>query len=139
MSVEYKLNKKIRIGDLKKIGLKVEDINEDASNPSRVFVVTNENESGVAITSFISDGSENVDNWEVIDFEGRFSYGGGDVMLEICDKLNCLFITDEDIENCFYESCMKNLGNDVIELTDEMFENRTKHFKEVLNWEQNKN
>ena len=46
-------------------------------------------------------------------------------MLEICDKFNCKFITDEDIDYLIY--------NDKHEITDEMFDNRTKEFRKLIN------
>ncbi len=121
MSVQYKLNKEVRIGDLKKIGLKVEDLREKLN--SHPFVVTNDNYSGVAISKATMDGDD-VDKWIIDEFEGRFSHGGVGVMLEICDKLDCMFITDEDIDNLFYTN--QN------EITEEMFKNRTEDFRKNL-------
>lgn len=122
MSVQYKLNKDVRIGDLRNLGLTIEDhTNEEDCHP---FVVLNEHGSGVAISKVITNGETNKDNWEIDEFEGRFSHGGASVMLEICDKLNCKFITDEDIDDLIYTNQK--------EVTDEMFENRTNEFRKLL-------
>lgn len=121
MSVQYTLSKIVTLGDLKKIGLTVEDHREDNGHP---FTVSNENGSVVAISSIETNDSPNEDNWEITEFEGKFSRGGSGVMLEICDKLNRMFITDEDIDNMLREN--KN------EITAEMFKNRTEEFRKML-------
>lgn len=124
MSVQYKLNKEVRISDLKKIGLNVEDLREKLN--SHPFFVTNNDGSGVAISEVTIDGDDDddVDNWIVDEFEGRCSHGGAGVMLEMCDKLDCMFITDEDIDNLFYTN--------QDEITEEMFKNRTEDFRKIL-------
>ena len=122
MSVQYKLNKAVRIGDLRNLGLTIEDhTNEEDCHP---FVVLNEQGSGVAISKVITNGETNKDNWEIDEFEGRFSHGGAKVMLEICDKLDCKFITDEDIDNVFRDKQNK--------ITEDTFKARTNQFRKLL-------
>lgn len=125
MSVQYKLNKDVRIRDLKKIGLIMEDHREDAD--CHPFVVLNEKGDGVAISEVTTNEDPNEDNWEVNEFEGRCHCGGAAVMLEICDKLDCKFITDEDIDNLIYE------GKE--EITEEMFNERTEAYRKLVNGE----
>lgn len=123
MSVQYALNKIVTIGDLKKIGLEIEDHREEIH--CHPFVVNNDKGNGVAISLVNTKDDDNVDNWEIAEFEGRFSHGGARVMLEICDKLDCKFITDEDIDELIYTN--------QDEVTDEMFENRTNKFRKIIN------
>ena len=70
------------------------------------------------------------DDSMIRDFEGKFSHGGGLCMLNICDKLNRKFITDEDID----ELIMTSINDDTneIEITNEMYENRTNNFRKIL-------
>ena len=126
MCVQYALNKIVTIGDLKKIGLEIEDHREKTH--CHPFVVNNDKGSGVAISLVNTKDDDNVDNWEITEFEGRFSHGGAGVMLEICDKLDCKFITDEDIDDLIYTN--------QDEVTDEMFENRTNKFRKLIKNEQ---
>ena len=102
MSVKYKLSKDVRIGDLKKVGLIIEDHRKEVD--CHPFVVVNENGDGVAISEVITNDDPNEDNWEICSFEGKCHCGGATVMLELCDKLDCKFITDEDIDNLIYEN-----------------------------------
>ena len=126
MSVQYALNKIVTIGDLKKIGLEIEDHREETH--CYPFVVNNADGSGVAINQVNTKDDDNVDNWEITEFEGKCSCGGAGVMLEICDKLDCKFITDEDIDDLIYTN--------QDEVTDEMFENRTNKFRKLMKNEQ---
>ena len=128
MSVQYKLNKIVTIGDLRKVGFTIEDYREKIDG--HPFVASNENGRGIAISKVITNNDNNIDNWEINEFEGRFSHGGADVMLEICDKLDCKFITDEDVETLIRE--------DKHVITDEMFENRTNEFRKLLEEYNNK-
>lgn len=123
MSVKYYVNKKIRLGDLKKVGLKVEDCrNEKCDYP---FLVSNGVGEGLAVSElYIEDDDQNEDNWIIKEFEGKFSMGGGCCMLDICDKLDCQFVTDEDIDDLLYTN--------QDELTDEMYKNRTEKFRKEL-------
>lgn len=121
------LNKPIRIGDLKKIGLKVEEINEENCHP---FVVENECGSGLAISKYIKEKEDDtVDDFIIEEFEGRCSRGGGIYILEICDKLGCKFITDEDIDML----CYTNQDT----LTEDMYDNRTNEFRDFFSEKSN--
>lgn len=122
MSVQYRLNKIVRIRDLRNLGLTIEDHRKEVD--CHPFVVLNEQDSGVAISKVITNGDTNEDNWEIKEFEGRGYCGGADVMLEICDKLDCKFITDEDIDYLFYENKE--------EITEEMFNKRTEEYRKLL-------
>ena len=124
MSVQYYFNKPVRIGDLKKIGLTVEDCRQYHQHP---FVITNEIGDGVAISEIITNDSVYEDEWIIQELEGRCSVGGATVVLEICDKLGCKFITDEDRTRMCYE-------ND-FEITEETFNERTEEFRKMLNEE----
>ena len=122
MSVQYRLNKVVRIGDLRNLGLTIEDHRKEID--SHPFVVMNKQNSGVAISKVITNGDTNEDNWEIKEFEGRLSYGGASVILEICDKLDCKFITDEDIDYSFYDEKYK--------ITEDTFNTRTEQFRKLL-------
>lgn len=127
MSVQYIPNKKIKIGDLKKAGFKVEERKEWGAYP---FFITSECGSGVGVSKVFSDGERcKTDDLIVSEFSGQFSHGGGRCMLEICDKLGCKFVTDEDIDELLYT---KDDDDDTIYLTDELFEFRTKKFMELF-------
>jgi len=121
MSVQYFLDKPIVIGDLKKVGLVVEDHRKNMKH--HPFTVSNGQDT-VAISSIDENGEGNDDELTIKEFEGRFSHGGASVMLEICDKLDCKFITDEDIDELFY--------TDGDTITKEMYDDRTERFREYL-------
>lgn len=87
------------------------------------FGITNEIGDGVAVTEIDTDGSNCEDDYVTSEFEGRFSTGGATVILEICDKLDCKFITDEDFEITYNEG--KNI-------TEETFDERTEAFRKML-------
>ena len=121
MSVHYYLNKSVRLGDLKKANFKVEKIEEPNCYP---YVVSSDDyDSGVAVM-FFENETDNEDDLEVSEFEGRDSHGGGIAMVEMCDRLNRLFITDEDIDDAIYSK--------TYEVTKETFENRTEDFRTFL-------
>ncbi len=121
MSVHYYLNESVTIGDLKKANFKVEKNEEPYGHP---YVVSSDDyDSGVAII-FTENTSDNEDELKVSEFEGRFSHGGGIAMCEMCDRLNRLFITDEDIDDAFY--------SETYEITEDTFKNRTENFRKFL-------
>lgn len=122
MSVSYYLNKPVKLGDVKKIGLTVID-NRKESPDYCPFGITNEIGDGVAVTEIDTDGSDCEDDYVTSEFEGRFSTGGATVILEICDKLDRKFITDEDLEITYNEG--KNI-------TEETFTERTEKFRKML-------
>lgn len=124
MSVSYYLNKPVTLGDVKKIGLTVIDLRKE--NPYYLFGITNEIGDGVGVIEI--DANDNVceDDWVIRELEGRCSVGGASILLEICDKLDCKFITDED----FQIVC-----NEGKEITDETFTERTNAFRKMLNGE----
>jgi len=94
-------------------------------------VVTNGGDRGVAISEVTMEGDD-VDNWIIDEFEGRFFCGGADIILEICDKLNCLFVTDEEIEELIREADKEGKDEIEIELTNELFESTTNRFKKMV-------
>ena len=122
MSVSYFLNKGVTLKDLKDIGLTVVDLRKE--HPDYYpFGVTNEIGDGVAVTEIHTDGSVCEDDWVIREFEGRCSIGGATVILEICDKLDRKFITDEDLQI---------IANEGKEITEETFNERTKAFLKML-------
>lgn len=122
MSVSYYLNKPVKLGDVKKIGLTVVD-NRKEHPDYYPFGITNEIGDGVAVTGIHTDNSVCEDDWVINEFEGRFSTGGATVILEICDKLDCKFITDEDLEITY---------NEGKKITEETFTERTEAFRKML-------
>lgn len=122
MSVSYYLNKLVKLGDVKKIGLTVVD-NRKESPDYCPFGITNEIGDGVGVIEMDTNNSVCEDEWIINELEGRFSTGGATVILEICDKLDCKFITDEDLEITYNEG--KNI-------TEETFDERTKAFRKML-------
>lgn len=123
MSVSYYLDKGVTLKDLKNIGLTVIDLRKEHPEYYYPFGVTNEIGDGVAVTEIHTDGSACEDDYVTSEFEGRFSTGGATVILEICDKLGCKFITDEDFEIACYEDK---------EITEETFNERTEAFRKML-------
>ena len=122
MSVSYYLNKGVTLKDLKNIGLTVIDLRKE--NPNYYpFGVTNEIGDGVAVTGIHPNDNVCEDEWEITELEGRCSIGGATVILEICDKLDCKFITDEDLQI---------IANEGKEITEETFNERTKAFLKML-------
>ncbi len=121
MSVQYYLNKDIRIGDLKEAGFKVERDNDGTSPYS--FIIESEKYKSWVGAIKLKGHDDNEDNLIVEELEGRFSHGGGCCMLEMCDKLDCKFITDEDIDNALYT------GD---EITEETFDSATEEFRKQL-------
>lgn len=122
MSVSYYLNKLVKLGDVKKIGLTVVD-NRKESPDYCPFGITNEIGDGVGVIEMDTNNSVCEDEWIINELEGRFSTGGATVILEICDKLDCKFITDEDLEITYNEG--KNI-------TEETFDERTEAFRKML-------
>lgn len=122
MSVSYYLNKPVKLGDVKNIGLTVID-NRKESPDYCPFGITNEIGDGVGVIEMYTNDSDCEDDWVIKELEGRFSTGGATVILEICDKLDCKFITDEDFEIACYEDK---------EITEETFTERTKAFRKML-------
>ena len=122
MSVSYYLNKGVTLKDLKNIGLTVVDLRKEHPN-YYPFGVTNEIGDGVAVTGIHPNDSTFEDDWVITEFEGRCSIGGATVILEICDKLDRKFITDEDLEITYNEG--KNV-------TEETFNERTEAFLKML-------
>ena len=121
MSVNYILSKKVKIGDLRKAGFKIKDCrNKKNCYP---FLITNESRSGVSTSVVKTDETNNIDNWEIKEFEGWFHYGGVGVIFEICDKLGCKFITDKDIDDAIYTNS---------EITEETFDIRMEDFKKYV-------
>lgn len=124
MSVSYYLNKPVKLGDVKKIGLTVID-NRKESPDYCPFGITNEIGDGVGVIEMYTDGSDCEDDWVIKELEGRFSTGGATVILEICDKLDCKFITDEDLQNTY------DKGEEYI-ISEETFNERTEAFRKML-------
>lgn len=124
MSVSYYLNKPVKLGDVKKIGLKVIDNRKDSPDYCP-FGITNEIGDGVGVIEMYTDGSDCEDDWVIKELEGRFSTGGATVILEICDKLDCKFITDEDLPNTY------DKGEEYI-ISEETFNERTEAFRKML-------
>lgn len=122
MSVQYYLNKGVTFKDLKNVGLTVVD-NRKEHPEYYPFGVTNEIGDGVAVVDMDTNDSDCEDDWVIKELEGRFSTGGATVILEICDKLDCKFITDEDFEIACYEDK---------EITEETFNERTEAFRKML-------
>lgn len=125
MSVSYYLNKPVKLGDVKKIGLTVID-NRKEHPEYCPFGITNEIGDGVGVIEI--DINDNVceDDWKISELEGRCSVGGASILLEICDKLDRKFITDEDFQI---------IGNEGKEITEETFTERTNAFRKMLNGE----
>lgn len=124
MSVSYFLDKGVTLKDLKDIGLTVIDLRKEHPN-YYPFGVTNEIGDGVAVTEMNTDNSTCEDDYVITEFEGRCSIGGATVILEICDKLDRKFITDEDLQN----TCDKG---EEYTITEETFNERTKAFLKML-------
>lgn len=122
MSVQYYLNKPVKLGDVKNVGLTVID-NRKEHPEYYPFGVTNEIGDGVAVVDMNTNDSDCEDDWVINELEGRCSTGGATVILEICDKLDCKFITDEDFEIACYEDK---------EITEETFTERTEAFRKML-------
>lgn len=122
MSVQYYLNKPVKLGDVKNVGLTVID-NRKEHPEYYPFGVTNEIGDGVAVVDMNTNDSDCEDDWVINELEGRCSTGGATVILEICDKLDCKFITDEDFEIACYEDK---------EITEETFNERTEKFRKML-------
>jgi hypothetical protein len=122
MSVSYYLNKGVTLKDLKDIGLTVIDLRKEHPDYCP-FGITNELGDGVGVTEIDTDGSDCEDDYVASEFEGRFSTGGATVILEICDKLDRKFITDEDLEITY---------NEGKKITEETFNERTEKFRKML-------
>lgn len=126
MSVHYTLNKKVRVKDLKEKGFTVEKLEcrkilgEDMYE---LLIYSNQYPDSTVMTLWTNKPTPNVDDWETQDLEGHFSNGGGYTMLDMCDKLDTKFITDEDEEIAI---------NTNSEITEETFTNRTKRFYEYF-------
>jgi len=123
MSVSYYLNKRVTLKDLKDIGLTVIDLRKEHPEYYYSFGITNEIGDGVTVTGMHTDGSVCEDDYVTSEFEGRFSTGGATVILEICDKLDRKFITDEDLEITY---------NEGKKITEETFDERTEAFRKML-------
>ena len=123
MSVSYYLNKGVTLKDLKNIGLTVIDLRKEHPEYYYPFGVTNEIGDGVAVTEIHPNDSACEDDYVITEFEGRCSIGGATVILEICDKLDRKFITDEDLQI---------IANEGKEITEETFNERTEAFLKML-------
>ena len=122
MSVSYYLNRGVTLKDLKDIGLTVIDLRKE--HPEYYpFGVTNEIGDGVGVIEMYTNDSNCEDDWVIKELEGRCSTGGATVILEICDKLDRKFITDEDLQI---------IANEGKEITEETFDERTKAFLKML-------
>lgn len=122
MSVSYYLNKGVTLKDLKDIGLTVIDLRKESPDYCP-FGITNEIGDGVGVIEMYTNDSDCEDEWEITELEGRCSIGGATVVLEICDKLDCKFITDEDLQI---------IANEDKEITEETFNERTEAFRKML-------
>ena len=123
MSVSYYLNKGVTLKDLKDIGLTVIDLRKEHPECYYPFGVTNEIGDGVSVTGIHPNDNVCEDEWEITELEGRCSIGGATVILEICDKLDRKFITDEDLQI---------IANEGKEITEETFNERTEAFRKML-------
>lgn len=122
MSVHYILNKKVRVKDLKEKGFIVEEHKNKDSFYS-LLIHSDKYPDSTVSAFYVDKPTPNVNDWEIRHLEGSFSFGGGCTMLDMCDKLNTKFITDEDEDEAIHTET---------EITEETFDNRTKRFYEYF-------